>query len=148
MPDLDAIAVALAARFAPGIATPPAPGGLTDIREATANLPNALGMLPAVLVFTERGSFPEQRSGTRLGLVTFRVRFYLAGGVDLARDEVQLRQWTTVLVDRLKPAFVTLGGLVARIVVTDWSIGALRYVDDWYSGIELVCVASTSEAWS
>jgi len=147
MPDFDAIATALAARFAGGVATPAAPAGLTDVREATANLPNELGPLPAVLVFTDHGELGRVGNQTRIGVATFRVRFYLALGVDLARDEVQLRQWATVLVDRLKVA-TTLSGTVTRAAVMSWQIGAMRFGGQEFSGIELVVAAVTSEPWA
>lgn len=144
--DLDAIAVAIAHRFDPGVTTPPAPVGLDDIRESTADLPNALGPLPAVLVFTERGTL-KQGGQTRIGVSTYRIRFYLAEGIDLARDEVQLRKWATVLIRRFLVA-TTLAGAVDRIGVTSWTIGAMHYADTEYSGIELIADAVTSEAWA
>lgn len=124
MPDFDAIAVALAARYAPGVSTPAAPAGLQDIRKSTADIPNAAPRCPAVLVFTDRGSL-EGGNQTRIGVSTFRVQFLLRQGVDLARDESQLRRWLTVLVDRLKVS-VTLGGIVARCAVTAWTLGRIR----------------------
>lgn len=146
MPDYDAIAIALAARYAGGVTTPAKPAGLTDVRVATANLPNAAPRCPAVLVFTDRGTL-DGGNQTRIGLTTFRVQFLLRQGVDLARDEAQLRQWLTVLVDRLKPAFVTLGGIVSRCAVTSWTLGGVRAYGKVFSGIELVVVVRTDEAW-
>jgi hypothetical protein len=149
MPDFDAVAIAIAHRFDPGVATPPAPAGEQDIREATANLPDALGPLPAVLVFTESGAFAGSGGGgqTRIGVHTFRARLYLELGTDLARDEVRLRKWATVLVDRLK-ASVELGGVVKRAAVVEWSMGSMTYELDEYSGVEVVIEATTSEAWA
>jgi hypothetical protein len=149
--DFYAVAIALAHRFDPGVTTPAAPAGEQDIREATANLPDALGPLPAVLVFTESGVFSGHGGGgqLRLGAHTFRVRFYLELGVDLARDEVRLRKWASVLVDRLKVS-VELGGVVKRSAVVAWSMGAMTYgaTPNEYSGVELVVEAITSESWA
>lgn len=147
MPDFDAIATALAARYAGGVATPAAPAGEVDVRSSTANLPNHIGPLPAVLVFTDRGELGRVGNQTRIGTSTFRVRFYLNLGVDLARDEVRLRKWATVLVDRLKVA-TSLSGTVVRAAVESWQIGTMVYNGERYSGIELVVVAVTSEAWA
>lgn len=149
MPDFDAIAQALADRFDPGVTTPAAPAGLTDIRSSTADLPNAAPRCPAVLVFTDRGEFPGDGGGhqTRIGVTTFRVQFLLRQGVDLARDESQLRRWLTVLVDRLKVS-VTLGGLVSRCAIIGWTLGIIRYAGKAFSGIELTVMAVTSEAWA
>ena len=147
MPDYDAIAVALAARYAGGVTTPPKPAGLTDIRTSTADIPNTAPRGPCVLVFTDRGTLAGGNQ-TRIGLATYRVQFLLREGVDLARDESQLRRWLGVLVNRLAPAFCTLGGLVSRCEVAGWTLGAIRFAGKLYSGIELVVNARTDEAWS
>jgi hypothetical protein len=41
-----------------------------------------------VLVFTDHGELGRVGNQTRIGAATFRVRFYLELGVDLARDEI------------------------------------------------------------
>lgn len=151
MPDFDAIAASLAARYAPGVTTPPAPGGLTDIRLATADIPNAAPrMLPAVLVYFDRAAL-QGGNQTRVGLTTWRVQFLLRRqGIDLARDQAPLRKWATVLADRLKPSTgaVALGGTITRAAVTSITIGSIRFGAKVYSGLELIVEARTDEAWS
>lgn len=144
MPDFDAIAAAVALRYAAAQVTPPA--GFTNVRLATADLPNALTALPAVLVFPDQGSF-ETGNGTRTGTHDFLVRFYLGAPKSLARDMVKLRKWLTVLVGQ-HLAGMQLGGLVVRVVINRWKIGMMTYGVVEYSGIELGVRVITSEPWS
>lgn len=143
MPDFDAIAVAIAARYAPAQVTPPV--GLTNVRESTANLPNAIGALPAVLVFLDEGTF-DAGNGTRPGTADFLVRFYLSAPKSLARDQVKLRKWLTVLVGQ-HLAGLQLGGLVVRVTLRSWKVGMMTYGAVDFSGIELRVRVVTSESW-
>jgi hypothetical protein len=146
MPDFDAISVALAARYAAAQVTPPA--GLTNIRYASANVPNQTPNLPAVLVFPTEGELDHiQNTGSRLGLARFRVLFYYAATGDALRDSVALRKWTTVLIDQLKIS-VQLGGIVALASCTAWKIGILQYMGKDYSGVELTVEITTTEPWA
>jgi len=148
-PDYDAIATALALRFANGVTTPAAPGGEADVRvgSATANIPNAMLPLPAVLVFTESGTFPTQGGGTRIGVSRFRVRFYLVLASDEGRTEARLRKWLTVLVQRCKAA-TSLSGTVDRAKVAEWRLGVIGFADERYDGIELMVDVTHSEGWA
>lgn len=144
--DVDAIATALAGRFASGAVTPPA--GYGNVRSSTADLPNQISATPAVLVFADSGVFATG-NGTRTGESTYTVRFYFAPTLDGTREQAALRKWATVLVDQLRGA-VQLGGLagVTRATVDAWSIGILRYGTVDYAGIELGVTVGTSEAWA
>lgn len=144
--DFDAIAAAIAARFAPGQVVPP--GTLTNIRKATADLPQALGQMPVVLVFPDQGAM-DTGAGTRAGLHEFIVRFYFGLTRNLARETNACRKWLSVLVDQLKTGgAVQLGGLVANAEVATWRIGQLDYAGKTYSGIELRVRVTTTEGWT
>ena len=147
MPDFDAIATAIAARYAPAQVTPPA--GLGNVRVASTNLPNRLTVLPAVMVFPDQGTFPGEGGGhgTRLGRSTFLVRFYFAVTKDLPRELNACRRWLTILVDQLKPS-LQLGGIVVSAAVLSWRIVSMSYAGVAYTGIELGVSVQTSEPWS
>lgn len=144
MPDFDAIAIAIAARYDASQMT--APVGYTAIRSATANPPNAMPALPAVIVFQDNGSF-DSGNGTRFGTAEYLVRFYFNQIGDLARDEVALRKWLTVLADQHRTS-VQLGGLVVTIKTNSWRPGMLHYAGVDYSGIEFGVSVQTSEGWT
>ena len=144
MPDFDAIADALAARFAPAQVT--APTGYLTIRVATAKTPNHLPPLPCVLVFPDAGTF-RTGNGTRIGDATFLVRFYYSQIGDLARDVAACRAWLTVLADQLKVS-VQLGGTVTTARVDTWKIGQMSYAGLDYSGIEFGVTIVTTEGWA
>ena len=144
MPDFDAIADALAARFAAGQLT--APTGYLTIRVATAKTPNQLPPLPCVLVFPDAGEF-ETANGTRLGTHTFLVRFYYNQIGDMARDVEACRDWLTVLVDQLRTS-VELGGTVVYARLDKWRIGQMSYAGADYSGVEMTVTIATSEGWA
>jgi hypothetical protein len=143
LPDFDAIATAIAARYAPGQVTPPT--GYANIRTSTADAPGNI-VAPCVIVFPEAGTF-EPGSGTRIGPSDFLVRFYFEKAADLPRQLTALRKWLTVLVDQHLLS-VQLGGTVASCRTMRWSVGLLEYGDQPYAGIELGVHVVTSEAWS
>lgn len=144
MPDFDAIAVALAARFAAGAMT--APTGYRAMRLSTADLPGQLVPLPAVLVFPDNGAFTHS-AGKRDSNHDFTVRFYYSQIGDITRDMVALRKWLTVLVDQLRGA-AQLAGIVTQAKVMTWKIGTLSYAGEDYSGIELAVSVNVNEPWS
>lgn len=143
-PDLDAIADAIALRYAAVNVTPPA-GMASNIRLATADLPDTLGPLPAVVVIATEGDF-ESGNGGRQGGHDFLVRFYWAETLDLSRELTSLRKWASVLVDQLK-ASAQLGGLVTSAIVESWAIDGLLYGSKTYAGIELGVHVVTNESW-
>lgn len=144
MPDFDAIATAIAARYAAAQVT--APSGYTNIRKATADAPNDLVVFPTVVVFPDGGTF-EPGNGTRIGGHDFLVRFYFEKAADLPRQLTVLRKWATVLVDQHLTS-VQLGGTVASVRTMRWTVGVHSYGAQEYAGIELAVHVTTSEAWS
>lgn len=143
--DADAEATALAARFAPGVVTPPA--GYTNIRTSTADLPQTITKVPIVLIFPDTGAF-DTGGGSRAGLHRYLVRFYFGLARNLARETNGCRKWLTVLVNQLKTGgAVQLSGVADNCEVADWRIGVLPYAGKDYSGIELGVNVTTSEGW-
>lgn len=148
MPDFGAIGDAIAARYAPGT-VPAAPAGASDIRSASANIPNQLPARPCVLVFADQGSFADG-VGSRYGVLDWLVRLYYdeVGGGDLERDSDELRDWLTLLVERHKDQ-VHLG-LPATVQVTltlGYRVGILTFAGTRYTGLELRVQTVTTEAW-
>lgn len=142
--DFDAIASALAARFAAAQVTPPA--GYNNIVVSTANIPEELPRQPCVLVFLDTGDF-ETGNGTRIGGHNWLVRFYYSQETDMERHQVGLRKWATVLVDQLKTS-VQLSGTVVVARVDGYTLGILNYAGQAYAGIELKIGVATSEGWA
>lgn len=150
MPDFDAIAQAVAARYAAAQVTPPA--GLSNIRLATADLPQKLVVgrstfRPVVLVFPDEGSLAPSSGYQRQGEIRFKVRFYLVRSVDLARETNALRRWLTVLVDQHKTS-MQLGGLVTWCRTVGWRLALLPYAGVTFAGIELDVSVGTIEGWA
>lgn len=147
MPDMNGIDAAIAARFAPAQVTPPA--GLGNVRVSSADLPNRLTVLPAMLVFPDSGSFPGSGGGhgTRLGRHRRLARFYFARTKDLPRELNACRKWLTVLLDQLETG-MQLGGLAVSAAVVDYRIATLPYAGVDHTGIELGIECQTSEPWS
>lgn len=144
MPDFNAIAEAVAARYAPGQVTPPA--GLDNVRQATADLPQAITKTPVVLIYPDSGELAPG-NGTRLGEHRFLARFYFGLTRNLERETNACRRWLTVLVDQ-HGAAAQLAGLVAVVRTVDWRIGQMDYAGKTYTGIELGLQVVTSEAWT
>ena len=142
--DFDAIATALAARYAPGLMSPPS--GLGALRLSTATLPQQVSVTPAVLVFPDSGTL-EYGSSTRQGDALMKLQFLYSMGVDMARDSVALRKWLGVLLDQLRGA-AQLGGIVASARVTGWRTVKITYGGDDFNGIELDVAVVTTEAWT
>ena len=144
MPDYDAVATALAARYAPGLMSPPS--GQGALRLSTATLPQQASVLPAVYVFPDSGTLQYQPNG-RQGDAVFKLQFLYSMGVDMARDSVGLRKWLGVLIDQLRGA-TQLGGTVAAARVTAWRTAKITYGGDEFNGIELEVSVVTVEGWS
>jgi hypothetical protein len=145
--DANAIDTAIAARYAPAQVTPPA--GLGNIRSSSADLPNRLGPLPAMLVFPDSGAFPGSGGGhgTRLGRHRRLARFYFARSKDLPRELNACRKWLTVLLDQLETG-MQLGGAALVASVVDYRIATLPYGGIDHTGIELGIEVQTSEPWT
>lgn len=141
---IDTIAAAIATRYT--AANMAAPGGLPAVRSSSADLPNAIGAMPCVLVFVDSGMF-DAGNGTRLSTLSFLVRFYLARRRDLPRETNRIRTWLPVLVGQHQQS-VTLGGLVARVWTEGYRVGSMVYADRAYAGVELTVKARTSIPWT
>lgn len=89
------VAAALAAKFASGTLTPPT--GYTAVRVATAAIPNAIPVLPCVLVILPDGEIIAGSPNADITL-NFHVQFHYGKNTgDLARDMTAMLQWLTVL---------------------------------------------------
>jgi hypothetical protein len=143
MPDFDAMATAIAARFAPAVVTPPT--GYDNIRVSTAALPNQMTPLPSVFVFLDSGGFPMYGSQKRQSGSEWAVRFYYNQVGDMERDQVALRKWATVLISQLTS--VSLGGIVDSARLVSFKFGILHYAGEFYTGIELGVHVVKDEAW-
>lgn len=144
--DFHAIATALAGRFAPAQVTPPS--GLTNVRTATADVPNNLPPTPCVLVFLGSGDFDYYPSKRDSGH-DFIVRFYLdqVRPMDSKRASPQLLKWMTVLASQLQTG-AQLGGIVTIAQIRSYQAGKLDYAGKDYWGVELVAHIVVNEAWS
>lgn len=145
--DFAALATAVAAKYAPGVLTPPA-AYPTDIRSSTGTPPAQLGARPCVVVFVDEGEL-DAGNGTRIGLHHLLARFYYsdAADFDLARENAALEAWLSVLVDAHK-AGVQLAGTVAACRTVGYKLGILDYAGGKYNGAELRVDVATSEGWA
>lgn len=144
--DFDAIGTGIAARFAPGVVTPPA--GLGNIRRSSIDLPNRLTVLPQVLVIPDQGELAPG-NGSRLSEADYLVRFYFSVTRDLPRETNACRKWLGILIDQIRVG-ETVGASppVAVIRVRRWRFGILPYARTDYTGIELTLRATLTEAWA
>lgn len=140
----DAIADALAARFASGQVTPPA--GYANIRSSTADAPNAIGPTPCVVVSFDQTVYVTSNS-TRKGAANWFVRFYLDQTGDLERSTTALRKWADALRDQLKGAVQLTTPLVDRAVIESLRLSILTYGGVSYAGIEIAVQTVTTEGW-
>lgn len=144
--DFDAIGTGIAARYAPGVVTPPA--GLGNIRRSSIDLPNRLTVLPQVLVIPDQGELAPG-NGTRLSEADFLVRFYFSVTKDLPRETNACRKWLGILIDQIRVGEVVgVGAPLAVIRVRRWRLGILPYARSDYTGVELSLRATLSEAWA
>lgn len=144
---IDTIAAAIANRYT--AANMAAPGGLPAVRFSTSDLPNRLGRLPGVLVFVDSGTM-DAGNQSRLALLTFLVRFYLARRRDLPRETNRIRTWLPVLLGQHQ-AGIALGleaSGVARVWTESYRVGTMQYAGLDYAGVELSVKVKTSLAWA
>lgn len=144
--DYDAIGAALAARYAPGVVTPPS--GITqNIRRSLIDLPNIAGPFPLVLVSPDAGEL-QAGQGSRLGTSDWFVRFYLCRTRNLPRETNQCRRWLGVLIDQLAPGANLSGSPIQVARVLRWRFGILPYARFDHTGIELNVRATHFEGWT
>ena len=143
--DVQAIAQALAARYAPANVTPPS--GLTNIRLSTERLPDFISMPPTVLVFPPESQF-TYTPGSRQSAQDWFIRFYEAQVTGPGRTVERLYQWYSVLIGQLLPNS-QLGqsgsGGVATATIVGARIGTLTYGEVEFQGIEMVARVRLAE---
>lgn len=142
--DVQAIAQALAARYAPANVTPPS--GLTNIRVATEALPELVNAPPTVLVFPPEEQF-AYTPGSRQSVQDWPIRFYLARVNTPARAVTALYRWRSVLIGQLLPNSQlgeSADGVVFGVIVAA-RIGTLVYGEVEFEGIEMVARVRLAE---
>lgn len=135
MPDVAAIASAIAARFA--TVTPPA--GYGSVALSTSELPSGITATPAALVYPPSGQWSFTAGAARTGDLTFPVRFHIARTADTPRATAAVNAWHGVLIEQLVGQ-LALGRStdgVTHSFITGSQAGTLTYADVEYVGIEL-----------
>lgn len=142
--DVQAIAQALAARFAPANVTPPS--GLQNIRVSTEYLPDFITSPPTVLVFPPEEQF-AYTPGSRQSVQDWPIRFYEAQVTGPGRTVDRLYRWRSVLIGQLLDQ-TQLGESadgVAWVGIVAARIGTLTYGDVEFQGIEMVARVRLAE---
>ena len=142
--DVQAIAQALAARFAPANVTPPS--GLQNIRVSTEYLPDFITSPPTVLVFPPEEQF-SYTPGSRQSVQDWPIRFYEAQVTGPGRTVDRLYRWRSVLIGQLLDQ-TQLGESadgVAWVGIVAARIGTLAYGDVEFQGIEMVARVRLAE---
>lgn len=142
--DVQAIAQALAARFAPANVTPPS--GLQNIRVSTEYLPDFITSPPTVLVFPPEEQF-SYTPGSRQSVQDWPIRFYEAQVTGPGRTVDRLYRWRSVLIGQLLDQ-TQLGESadgVAWVGIVAARIGTLTYGDVEFQGIEMVARVRLAE---
>src|SRR3990167_3622 len=133
--DFNAVAQAIAARFAAAQITPPT--GENDIALSTEALPSNIVQEPTVLVFPPEVECPCAGS-PRSGPAVFPVRFYLFRIRDNARNATLTLKWLGSLYQQLDgQAHLALSDYVATATISGMVPGRLSYGGDEFEGIEL-----------
>ena len=146
--DVHAISTALAARFTSAYVTPPS--GYANIASSTAEVPDALGSLPAVVVYPPDGSWGYTAGSMRTGDLSYTVRVFLGTKHNTPRGAVLVNKWHSVLLD-LNLQQAALGQAsngVTHSYVTASRAGALTHADIEYFGVELQVTVHVVEAIS
>ena len=141
---VQAIAQALAARFAPANVTPPS--GLQNIRVSTEYLPDFITSPPTVLVFPPEETF-AYTPGSRQSVQDWPIRFYEAQVTGPGRTVDRLYRWRSVLIGQLLDQ-TQLGESadgVAWVGIVAARIGTLTYGDVEFQGIEMVARVRLAE---
>jgi hypothetical protein len=140
------IADALAARYAPGIVTPPA--GLKNITASTARPPNNIPNTPFVIAWAQEGDVGPYGGGQVSGEHRFAVCFYYSKAeADIPREYIALQSWVGVLLGQLHgQTQLGLGALVPEAAVQKWEIGTAVYAGTTYEAITLTVRVKTRES--
>lgn len=129
------IADGLAARFAPGVVTPPT--GMKNITSATARPPNNIPNTPFVIAWASDGDV--KLAGFQVDhTLRFNVVFYFSkSDGDIPRQYDALLEWVGILIDQLY-AQQKLGVTgVKKGYVTRWEIGVLTYAGTLYEAVSM-----------
>lgn len=147
--DFDAIAAAIATRFAAAAITPPS--GEDDIALSTSDLPDAIADVPTVLVLPpdpdgiEFNYHPQAVSGT----ARYPVRFYLWRVGDEPRRMSLTKKWLNVLYAQLfGQVMLGLSAYVTTAVVDEMGVGRVKYGGIEYQAITLSVAVNFWEAAS
>lgn len=143
--DVHAIATALAGQFSSANVTPPT--GYANIAFSSAELPNAITSLPAVLVFPPDGTWTYNSGATRVGDLRFNVRVFLGPMMDTGRNAQMINKWHSVLIDRTlnRLALSQATNGVTHCFIESSSSGMIDYADQKYVGVELDVVVHLVE---
>lgn len=135
--DIHAIATAIAGRFAAGNVT--APSGYPNIASSTAEPPDAITSLPAVVVYPPQGSWSYTAGSARTGDLSYPVRIFLGTMHDTPRGATLVNKWHSVLLEQLmgQLALGQASNGVTHSFITSSQAGTLRYADIEYYGVEL-----------
>ena len=144
--DVHAIATAIAGRFSAANVTPPS--GYADIALSTAELPNAITSLPAVLVFPPDGTWSFNAGAARVGDLRFDVRVYLGPMMDNGRNAEMVNKWHSVLIEQLigNLALGQATNGVTHSFITGSNSGMIEYADINYVGLEFEVTVHLVEA--
>jgi hypothetical protein len=138
------IADALAARYAPGLVTPPA--GLKNITASTARPPNNIPNTPFVIVWSQEGDL-TYLAGQRDSEITLNVCFYYSKAEgDTPREYVALQSWVGVLLDCTHGQMQLGVTGVKKAIPLKWEIGTLIYAGVTYEAITIGVRVWTQEA--
>lgn len=140
------IADALAARYAPGLVTPPA--GRKNITAATARPPNNIPNTPFVIAWATEGEItllPGQAKGEHQFVVTF---YYSKAEGDIPREYAALLDWVGILLERLYGQMQLGVSGVLKALLTKWDIGIEVYGGVQYEAIRLSVTVWTEDTVS
>lgn len=146
--DFKAIADAIATQFSSTNVT--APSGETNIRLATASLPDAFNVEPAVLVFPPESVDFNFGPSLRTGLASYPVRFYIYKFRDNKRNTVLLNKWLSALYAQLPDTLAHLGlsSYVTSATTSHMAVGPMTYANSEYHGIEVTIQVRLGEGLS
>lgn len=145
--DFNAIASALATRFSSANVT--APSGETNVRVATASLPDAIKVEPVVLVFPPSDVSFSYGPSIRKGVAEFPIRFYIYKVRDAKRNAVLINKWVGALYAQLDgQVHLGLSAYVTHAVISRIQAGPLSYANQEYHGIELTAEVHLGEGMS
>lgn len=138
------IADGLAARFAPGVVTPPT--GMKNITSSTPRPPNNIPNTPFVIAWASDGDV-TLGAGSVTGTARFNVVFYFAkSDGDIPRQYDALLEWVGILIDQLYGAQKLGVAGVRKGYVVRWEIGVITYAGVQYEAVSMAVNVDYEEA--